>query len=163
MVRHGAGGKTDVPAARPLADLFEAFLQLGGGGWSGFQLITSQQRLLVRLDKEAGWVIRSSVFRSNQQFLWSKDRFYREKDLIDSLTVDLFKDRRDRFDHGRSILKIEKIERAKIERLKSNRFAHSRSFLKIDGIDSITVDLFKRSTRAIRSRSIYFKDRKIEV
>ena len=32
MVRHGAGGKTDVPAARPLADLFEAFLQLGGGG-----------------------------------------------------------------------------------------------------------------------------------
>ena len=42
----------------------------------------------------------------------------------------------------------------------------SRSiFLKIDGIDSFTVDLFKRSTRAIRSRSIFFKDwknRKIE-
>ena len=33
-------------------------------------------------------------------------------------------------------------------------FAHGRSFLKIDRIDSITVNLFQRSTRSIRSRSI---------
>ena len=31
---------------------------------------------------------------------------------------------------------------------------------KIDKIDSITVDLFQRSTRSIRSRTIFFKDRK---
>ena len=40
-----------------------------------------------------------------------------------------------------------------------DRFAHGRSFLKIEGIDSLTVDLFKRSRGSIRSISIFCKDR----
>ena len=48
---------------------------------------------------------------------------------------------------------------------RQDRFAQGQSFSKIDGIDSLKVDLFQRSTRAIRSRSIFLKekkDRKIE-
>ena len=60
-----------------------------------------------------GLGIRSLVFRSKQSFFvieGLKDRFNLEKDRID-----LFKGRQDRFDHGRSIFKIEKIEDRKIE------------------------------------------------
>ena len=55
----------------------------------------------------------------------------------ESLTVDLFNDWREQFVHG-------------------------RSFLKINKGDLIMVDLYKRSARAIRSWSIFFKDWKIE-
>ena len=47
-----------------------------------------------------------------------------------------------------------------------DKFAHDRSFYKIDGIsasDSITVDLFKRSARAISSQSIFLKDQPEQV
>ena len=40
------------------------------------------------------------VFLSNWSFLCSNDRFDSEKDQIDSLAVDLLKDRQDRFAHG---------------------------------------------------------------
>ena len=60
----------------------------------------------------------------------SKDQCDREN--IESLPSIFFKDRRD-------------------------RFAHGRSFSKIDECKSIMVDLFKRSTREIHSRSIFFE------
>ena len=117
------------------------------------------------------------------------------------------KDRREWFNHVRSFVKIEKIERSKIEERKieilkylkikrsnsqpcqlllwsgcgiwsavfwsnqsffvikrsiwlwkrSNR--SRQSFLKIDGIELLTVNLIKRSMRAILSRSIFLEDR----
>ena len=66
--------------------------------------------------------------------MWSKDWFAREKDQITPANH-FFKDRH------------------------HDRFAQSQSFFKINGIDSITVDLFKRSTRAIFKD---WKDRKIK-
>ena len=42
------------------------------------------------------------------------------------------------------------------------RFAHGRSFLKCDEVDSLTVALFWRATRANRSQLLFFKERKCE-
>ena len=93
----------------------------------------------------------------------SKDQCDREN--IESLPSIFFKDRRDRFAHGRSFSKIDecksiplilkKDRRAKIERSESRffvfsseslvfweRFAYGQSFSIIDESNSITVDLF---------------------
>ena len=87
---------------------------------------------------QSGVGIRSSVFRANRLFFVikrSKDQFDLTVKKIKSPPSIIFKDQRDWFDHV-------------------------QSFSKINEIDSITVNLFQRSTRAIRSRSLFFKDRK---
>ena len=80
-----------------------------------------------------GWEFDHRFFdRINCFFLWLIDRFDCEKDRIPPMDLFkrssgyirswsiIFKDWRDRFDHGWSFLKIKKIKRSKIERSNSH-------------------------------------------
>ena len=87
------------------------------------------------ITKIQGWEFNHRFFNQINRFLWMKDRkIHSIKKKIESLLLIFLKDQLD-------------------------RFAHGRSFLKNDRIDSLIVDLFQRSTRSICSRSLFLKER----
>ena len=107
-----------------------------------------------------GLGIWSSVIDRINIFMWSKDQKINSiVKKIESFPSIFFKDRQDR--------------RAKIDGSikRGKHLKHTKNTFFLDQIDRIlwskdqkiylnTVDLFKRSTRAIRSHSIFFKDLK---
>ena len=110
----------------------------------------------------SGLGIQSSVFWSNRYFCDQKiERSNRSWKRSKS------EDQRDQFtllvEKGENLRQICFLSESLVfcsNLLQSRANRSRRCFLKIDGIDSLKVDLFKRSTRAIRSWSIFLKDQR---